>query len=396
VTTRPETEITIHGGAINNLTLENLDENDARAIINNSVKNDHDYRNTLLKALQENDNISTILLTPMSVDIFIYTYRSLKLEPRTEADFYSQIFICIASQHDRLKMLERPTLSGLSIYELELVFNLASFILVNQDTIFFTDKNLKDTFTKACNKLQYEDALSASHLDVINISNLIIPDGLGCYSYIHKSIMEYNAAAFITSANEETQNSFYQKVNMHHSKFARTLQFLFDIDTDNFLRFYAKPIIKKADLSSNQIVSVITQLSGIEAISFGYTHSESIAQPLLSFFEERDVNYLAQTIDGDSTSLLRFTLTQSIAQLCYEEIKALGKPDFLIDSYDLEPADERIILSTSDACHYILESHPELLGETTQTAQSLLSSIEELIKISDKKENDVNELMDIL
>ncbi|MEM5535621.1 NACHT domain-containing protein [Neptuniibacter pectenicola] len=394
VTTRPETEITIHGGSIRNKTLIDLEPNDVTALIKNTVSDDDDYRHILLDTLRSNTDIAGILLTPILVDIFIYTYRSLRVEPKSEADFYSQIFACIASQHDRLKILDRQTQSGLSIDELEQAFHLASFLLTKENINTFSDRVLRKAFSEACSKLQLQDTLARSHSDVINISNLIIPDGFGCYSYIHKSIMEFYAAAFIASSSEDTQKLFYQKVHNHFSKFARTLQFLFEIDTASFLNFFAKPILDEFKLEKKSPMDVAIALSGVNKMRF---ITSPIEQSVSAFesSEAQKISHLAQSIDEDAVSFLRFSICSTLSNLDCDEVEHLADANFY--DFETEALSENIVtIPTALLCKHLESEDHSIFDEAKSVTSGLIDQISELIKKSEQKESDVEELMDIL
>lgn len=311
VSTRPETEITVYGGAVKNYILQDLKIEDAQSIIELAVKNDDEYKENLLSAVQKNETLSNILITPIIVDIFIYTYRSLKSEPKSISDFYAQIFECIASQHDRLKMLRRGTKSELSIGQLENVMHLASYILLTKFNTTFKISSIRAAFSSACEKLKIQDHKNLSHQDVIEISNLIISDGDGCYSYIHKSILEYYAAAFISSASESSQATFYSKANAHFSRFVKTLEFLLEIDSNNFYRFYAQPILNEYPDLSSKPTDALLALSGFTEILFR-SYSNGALGEVSYKTDKSDLFKLVEVSRNDDLHELRSELAELI------------------------------------------------------------------------------------
>lgn len=245
VTSRPNTELQRIGGAVKNYELQDLNITDVQNIISNNKLISLEDKAQLLKVLEQKDDISNILLTPIIVDIFISTYNSLLAEPKSIVDFYNQIFQILISSHDRLKVLfERKGISGLNHNELERVFQTACFKLLNEfNEINYTEQEIIKAFSFACEKNGYDQTFG-SHIDVIDKTSLIKQDGRE-YSFLHKSILEFYAAKHILSLNDETRKKYYDYItlNMKPSN-ENVLRFISQLDDDLFYLSFAKQIIQ--------------------------------------------------------------------------------------------------------------------------------------------------------
>ena len=204
VTTRPGTEIQLHGGAVHNYQLLDLNKNDVIKIIEGHFVLHVQDKEQLLNVLYTKPDIADILLTPILVDVFASTYSSLVADPTTIVDVYEQLFQALSSGHDRFKIsFERTNLSGLSNKDLEKVFWAASFYLFKlRNDITFRKNELIKSFDYATQKLGFDG--NNAYIDVIDKTSLIKQDGLE-YSYLHKSIIEFYTAKHIQLLSDDAR-----------------------------------------------------------------------------------------------------------------------------------------------------------------------------------------------
>lgn len=271
VTTRPDTEITRHGGSTQNITILDLEKYDIISIIKKTLIDEPDYVKMLIKAInKKNSQLCESLVTPILVDIFIYTYRSLKVDPKSTSDFYSELFLCLARQHDKLKVYDREFASGLTPKNLEDVFCNASYKLLFKNKLNFTERELEKTFTDCCQALGYKEQANQSYIDIINITNLIFPDGFGSYSYLHKSIMEFYAAKYILQNTDDSQSKFYQKIiDSNEQIFNNTIGFLKEINPIKFHTLFTNKFIDRYNyLYDGNACNIYRKVSNNEFVRF--------------------------------------------------------------------------------------------------------------------------------
>jgi hypothetical protein len=278
VTTRPGTEIHLHGGEVHSYWLMDLLPEDVIEIITNHPFVEKEDKNQLLRVINTKKDIASILLTPIIVDIFISTYNSLIADPTSIIDFYEQLFQSLSSSHDRLKILyTRTGKSNLTNKQLEKVFWTASYKLINiRNDISFRENELISAFDFAAKKL----ALDADnvHIDVIDKTSLIKQDGHE-YSYIHKSIIEFHAAKHILNLSDDTRKEYYIHIlDNYRVGHENILRYLSKMDTDLFYITFVKGLLNKIDglakLLSPKMRNVVTKHLFLAHAFFDTIHLE--------------------------------------------------------------------------------------------------------------------------
>ncbi len=346
VTTRPETEITRYGGSVTNVLLSDLETRDVISIIKKTVHDDPEYVGILTKAVETNHDLSSCLISPIIVDIFIYTYRSLKSDPTSISDFYSELFMCLARQHDKLKLYTREVQSSLTAHQLEQAFKCASFKLVASKSTTFTEKKISDVFSDCCERLNLNNHNNYSHIDIINITNLITPDGYGTYSFIHKSIMEYYSAQFILDLPDEAQKKFFSKfVNRPDESFLNVLYFIKEIDEERFNTLFLSSFLDKlSTIKEMPTLALIEMLIGFHTVNIsgddisdvGWIGVTEGQDPVLFeaanpgfihdlFYIFTEISSLYSDYSGDSFELLK----DGISFYCVEELSTDDKVSIL-------------------------------------------------------------------
>lgn len=234
VTTRPGTDITYYGGSVSNYELMDLELEDVKSIIDRHTLVPQQDKVQLLSVIENKADISSILLTPIIVDIFISTYPQLEADPTNVVDVYEQLFQALASTHDKLKIsFERKGKSKLTNRQLQNVFQTASFMLLNQKSeVTFSNLELIEAFARASVKHGYE--ASDTHEDVIDKTSLIKQEG-NDYSYLHKSILEFFAAKHIALLNDNARQAYYEFIfTNYNSTHENVLRYLSAIDRELF------------------------------------------------------------------------------------------------------------------------------------------------------------------
>jgi|GEM_PF-5096044 hypothetical protein len=244
VTTRPGTDITYYGGYVTNYELMDLEFDDVLHIITNNDLISKQDKAQLVEVIKSKKDITSILLTPIIVDIFISTYHMLEAEPDNVIDVYQQLFQALASTHDKLKVqFERGGKSGLKNTELQKVFQTASYSLLLKQKSEITFKNIEliEAFDHASNVLGFKKLYT--YQDVIDKTSLIKQEG-NDYSYLHKSILEFFAAKHIKGLSDDTRKEYYEYILKNYSsKHENVLRFLRVIDDELFHITFVKKLI---------------------------------------------------------------------------------------------------------------------------------------------------------
>ncbi len=273
VTTRPNTEILYEQGGFEIAELLDLQIEEVVKIIKNNKTLDSEYRKVLIEALHSTPDLNSVLVTPLLVDVYMSVFGNLKSTPKSEIDFYDELFWALINKHDRFKAFIRPSKSGLTFKQLYKVFLRASAaIALKYNTLSFSEHVLEDIFSTCANKLKYEDHKNASHLDIVDKTSLIIVDG-DELTYIHKTILEYHTAVWIKSLPTTQRGDFYKHLaDNYDQKFENILRYSSKIDSALFYEYFAKYIINKTAIMqevnngklSELILSLLTPFNVIK------------------------------------------------------------------------------------------------------------------------------------
>ncbi|WP_318512062.1 NACHT domain-containing protein [Photobacterium leiognathi] len=252
VTTRPGTQVTLSLDSSRNVTLLDLTLDDVYKIIDINKSIGEEYKEELKKAANSKDEIKSILLTPIIVDIFILVYGSMDAEPNTLTEFYGQLFSIIISKHDRFKYLTRQSESGLDNSKLHDVFCYACFkMILEKSSLDLKEGELMKVFADSCDRLGFKDHNNLSHMDIVNKTSLIKLDG-NHYSFIHKTILEYHAARSIANLDSNLKDKFFlYLVEKYDTSFDNVLSFYKDIDTPSFYKYFVSRILSTSQIKSH-------------------------------------------------------------------------------------------------------------------------------------------------
>lgn len=262
ITTRPGTEVTYGSGEFINLEIENLKKDDVEAMIANNPCIEESERELLLDNLKDS-NIYDVLVTPILTDIYMASFYYLKETPKTEIDFYNDLFMALSDRHDRIKSLDRATRTGLDKRELYNIFVKASLhILVSGDQISFIKSDFEKIFSKYAKGYDLDPkGRFESFSDVMDITSLIVPDGL-FFSYVHKSILEFHAAKLLaTDVDEGMKARILGKISLDGDpRFDNFLKFFYTLDFVSFNELYFFKVIDKfcSDCERLDVVDVIS------------------------------------------------------------------------------------------------------------------------------------------
>ncbi|MGS6583109.1 NACHT domain-containing protein [Vibrio diabolicus] len=248
ITSRPGTSIIYTVGS-RVAVLQDLTEHKVRKLILKNRYIQSDEKEYLVEILDTRPELSAIMISPILVDIFISVYPHLKRDPTTLIEFYSELFLALASKHDKLKSLKRDSHSDLTVNELERLFKGISLNATFNTGPSMTERELSDMTEKVASDLGLYTKGQA-HTDIIDRTSLIIKDGDSC-QYIHKSVMEYHAAAYMLdrTKTDDFKESAYQYFVQFEVEIKQVLIFLKELDKENFYLKYCEPLLQQSGLT---------------------------------------------------------------------------------------------------------------------------------------------------
>ncbi len=248
-TTRPDTELDSMTNVVT-YHVEILKQHQIFEIIRKTAV-DSEKADSLCEALNNSplhkDNES-ILKSPILVVLFCVSYNLGEEIPSTLSQFYSNIFDTVFFKHDNLKgkvNRVRHWNDNKRIYKD--IFDYLCFISLRSGDTSFIREKLSLYIADSLNYVNEDASLSDKIADeLVSITNLIIQDGYNEYRFVHKSIQEFFAAAFVSKLNPDKKKSFYRACSVNSvfaSLFSNTLFFLSEIDYYEYSEHYLVPSV---------------------------------------------------------------------------------------------------------------------------------------------------------
>lgn len=244
VSSRPNSDIQT-SISLRNTKICDLDRDDIKKLIHKII-NDKSAEQMISAIEGSPSDISSLIQTPLMVTLLVVTYRSFQKIPNQLSEFYDDLFSMLLSRHDGVKKgYARPRKSRLNNSEFRRLFEATCLKVKDYRFGNYKKKQLTDAAEVA---MKYENISADSEKfidDIVNITCLILKDG-NEYRFIHKSIMEYYCASFISRSDEESSKRFYDLALARHSRnSSQELKFLLEIDRQRFLKFFEIPKILK-------------------------------------------------------------------------------------------------------------------------------------------------------
>ncbi|MGE8063579.1 NACHT domain-containing protein [Pseudomonas sp. NPDC089569] len=202
---------------------------------------DYQRRAELVAAIKDSPmDIQDAISTPLMMSIVVLVYESVKQIPPYLSDFFSALFHVVFTQHDSLKeAFRRKHHTGLSEDRLQHLFEAFCFVVMQKSygrTLSLSRFN--ECFDKA-QKYVPDAKCSADSFraDIIGVACLMLEEGVGEVTFLHKSILDYFAAAFAARLDKLSEK-FYTSIASSYKNWKVTLQFLWKIDTHRYLKYY--------------------------------------------------------------------------------------------------------------------------------------------------------------
>lgn len=208
VTSRPDTEVCLEA-TIKNIYVEKLNKREIISIIN---KLDVNRSNSELpEIIATNQSLLGTLVTPILVNLLYVCYPYMDNIPSNVNDFYDKLFMILYSRHDKIKNFNREKSSKISASDAKEIFNALSFNSIINNQLDFTSESLLKNLESSIRLTSITNPKTEDiQKDIINVTCLIQKDGFDHYVYLHKSVAEFHAAAFIASVASDTKKRIYK------------------------------------------------------------------------------------------------------------------------------------------------------------------------------------------
>ena len=192
--------------------------------------------------------VANVLTTPLLVVLLVLHFRHTKVIPDSTIAFYRDLLDVLVNRHNQSEWgLKRKSVAGLDYAELASVFEALAFS-VSRD---YGDEPIHRSELQRCmsrsltNLLRFDRVQPGIALnDVIEITNLIADEN-GICSYLHRSIREYHAAAFIAGISDTESQRFYTHALVKWKSWSGVLDFLEHLDSKRFLELFQVPEIER-------------------------------------------------------------------------------------------------------------------------------------------------------
>jgi hypothetical protein len=192
--------------------------------------------------------VAQLLKTPLVMTLLATLYQAEKFIPEDVPEFYERLFHTLFTTHDATKpgLVRRPK-SHLGERRLQQLFEAFCFAVLQQNlsvALSLNDFNrCVDVATRAS---QIDCDPDAFRHDITRIAGLLQQEG-DVLDFIHKSVLEFHAAAFIRSLSDTTAPALYDQLRRRRPHaWAQVLQFLSQIDEYRYVRYYGLPAIEAA------------------------------------------------------------------------------------------------------------------------------------------------------
>jgi hypothetical protein len=242
VTSRPESGLEVLP-LFNVVKLSDLKDNEYKAVIR-KLSDDPLFADNLIRQVDSHKSkLNDLLCTPLLVTLLVMTYKSFQELPEQLSDFYDSIFQILLQRHDGAKPgYRRPRRCKLNDNQYRSIFE--SFCFESKRKVksnFQYDDILefaKSAITK--NKITVDETKYIE--DIIKVTCLVLHEG-NDYRFIHKSVQEYYAAAFIKHRSEPVAKRFYEQMIVVglYSQWNQELSFLKEIDKYRFVKYFYLP-----------------------------------------------------------------------------------------------------------------------------------------------------------
>lgn len=191
---------------------------------------------------ESGSSLRGIISTPLMMTLVVLVYEAEREIPPTLPEFFEKMFHVVFTRHDRLKLgFSRDHYSGLSERKLQQLFEAFCFMVIQSGCgRSLTGEQFNEAFDLA---LDYADDCKCDaenfKKDIVKVACLMLEEGVNEVTFLHKSILEYYAAAFIKHSSPEVASLFYAQAGSdRYMGWSDVLRFLASIDSYRYSKEY--------------------------------------------------------------------------------------------------------------------------------------------------------------
>ncbi|WP_259753272.1 NACHT domain-containing protein [Pseudomonas sp. GCEP-101] len=198
---------------------------------------------SIVEAIESSPSkVSELISTPLMLTLVVFVYQSENHIPAELPEFFERLFYTVFTRHDKLKpIFDRQHYTKLSERKLQSLFEAFCFMSMQLGN----GRSLSSAqFSKAFDLAQeYTDGSDCYEVDFRNditkVSCLMLEEGFGDVTFLHKSIAEYHASAFVKNSDDVFAKRFYEHAAKNWSMWEAALSFLKVIDSYRFAKYFA-------------------------------------------------------------------------------------------------------------------------------------------------------------
>lgn len=197
----------------------------------------------LLHAINSSPSkVSELITTPLMLTLVVFVYQSEKQIPEDLPEFFERLFYTVFTRHDKLKAaFDREHYSGLSERKLQNLFEAFCFMALQLGSNrTLSPSQFNEAFELAQDYVEGSACKeSAFRKDVTKVACLMLEEGIGDATFLHKSIAEYHAAAFVKGSDDAFASRFYSEAAKSPMRWRECLNFLRSIDQYRYAKMFA-------------------------------------------------------------------------------------------------------------------------------------------------------------
>lgn len=214
----------------------------------NAVEN-HEIRDAISTSSHE---ITALITTPLLLTLLVLVYLNERAVPQIMQRFFEDLFEVMFTRHDRFKVaMQRQRKCDLSEYIMRQLFEAFCYMVMFNDygrsfnsPFFYPAFKSAQECTEG-SKCKAEDF----RWDMTHVACLLIEEGRGFLTFLHKSVLEYHSSAYIKRQSDENAKEYYNQAAHNYWKWNGVLSFLAIIDRTRHAKFFLRPEVEKVLIS---------------------------------------------------------------------------------------------------------------------------------------------------
>lgn len=224
----------------------------------------------IARDIQNSPNqVKQLLSTPLLMTLLAVIYNADQAVPQNEAEFYRRLFDVLLYRHDKTKLgFERRRYTNLGEQDIRQLFEAFCFFTRQARLGVLTIDQFCECLTKAKENTGFSDVDHFKYKDeIVKVACLLQEEGFSLH-FIHKSVQEFYASAFILNSPEKVAIKFYDAMaGTKWQTWKQEIRFLEITDTYRFNRYFYR----------QQMQSLFQQLKVIPSGDFTLTISPQTA-----------------------------------------------------------------------------------------------------------------------